>query len=367
MGEEYCDIKRIFNKGYSLVEKTTPVDPLNPVTAFYLTNRFADFQRELPAPQTGNKQEWEEWRTALRARLREVFCLDAYGDVPTPEIKVLAEEKCETYIRQKIAYESLPGNWVSAYLLIPDGISDPVPAVLCPHGHFRGGKDSVVFPKKAAGKAYAHEFAKNGFVALAPDNAGMAVPPDLGTNERDVPISFLKGHNEGGCNLLFRRLNHMGLDITGFRVFELMVALNILCSMKQVDNKRIGCAGLSGGCWLSQVLAALDTRVSAVILSGYFTTFVQTAWLGHCVCHHPFGIGKICDMPDISALIAPRFQFVESGMKDIYYPVEPAYSMVKKAYELLGAEENIDMDLYDGGHEFHGTNSIPWMISMLTK
>ena len=83
----------------------------------------------------------------------------------------------------------------------------------------------------------------------------------------------------------------MGLDLTGLRVFDLMAALNLLAARPDVDSRRIGCAGLSGGCWLSQVLTALDGRVRAVVLSGFFTTFVQTVWHSHCICHHPFGIG----------------------------------------------------------------------------
>jgi hypothetical protein len=195
----------------------------------------------------------------------------------------------------------------------------------------------------------------------------MSVPEHKGTNERDVPADYAVGQRESGCNLLFRRLQHMGLDITGFRVFELQVGLNILSSLKEVNSSRIGCAGLSGGCWLTQVLAALDTRVKAAILSGYFTTFVQTAWLGHCVCHHPFGIGKYCDMPDISALIAPRPQFIEAGKLDVQYPLEPAFSMVRRGYELLGAGDNLGLDNFDGTHAFHGVKSIPWMIEHLKK
>ena len=41
---------------------------------------------------------------------------------------------------------------------------------------------------------------------------------------------------------------------------------------------------------------------------------------------------ELCDLPDLSTLIAPRPQFVESGISDTPYPHEPAYSMTLKAY-----------------------------------
>jgi hypothetical protein len=206
------------------------------------------------------------------------------------------------------------------------------------------------------GMAYGREFARRGLVVLAPDNAGMG--------ERDVEPDQV-GPKKNGCWLAWVRLNQMGLDLTGLRVFDLMAGLNLLTSRPDVDTRRIGCAGLSGGCWLSQVLTALDRRIKAVILSGFFMTFVQTTWHGHCICHHPFGIGRFCDMPDLSALIAPRPQFVESGKQDTDYPFEPAFTMVQNAYDLLCVPDRLGLDRYDGGHMFRGEVSIPWMVEQL--
>jgi len=348
-------MKRITNTSYPLIEKPKPVDAEHPVTARFMTNHYVDFQCELTFPDSSELAVWNVWREKLRTKLKQILCIESWGDVLTPEIQILEQQNCDGYLRQKIAYETFPENWAVAYLLIPKQVESPTPAVLCPHGHVNGAKLGVVEPGMGPGIAYGHEFAQRGFVVLAPDNVGMG--------ERDVPESETSGSR--GCDLLFRRLNYMGLDLTGLRVFELMVGLNILCAMEQVDSSRIGCAGLSGGCWLAMVTTALDERIKAVILSGYFTTFMQTSWHGHCLCHHPHGIGKLCEMPDIAALIAPRSQFVESGKQDYPYPVEPAFSLVRRAYELLGAEKNLGLDQYDGGHMFYGANSISWMVEQL--
>ena len=262
---------------------------------------------------------------------------------------------CAGYRRHKVAYETLSGNWVSAYLLIPD-VCGRRPAVVCPHGHVTGAKQNVVGETEPLGVAYAHELAQRGLVALAPDNAFMG--------ERDTPGGLRPG-GASSCMVGWARLNQMGLDLTGFRIFDLMAGINMLVQLPEVDARRIGCAGLSGGCWLSQVLSALDQRIKAVILSGFFTTFVQTTWYGHCVCHHPFGIGLLCDLPDISALIAPRPQFVESGISDTLFPHEPAYAMTREAYKFLGAAEHLQLHRYKGGHLFNGKRSIPWMVKQL--
>jgi dienelactone hydrolase len=284
-----------------------------------------------------------------------VLRLDAWGETRRPaELRLLDSEPGPGYTRRKVAYEALPGNWVVAYLLVPDDLRGRAPAALCAHGHVKGAKRSVADPELALGVAYGHELARRGVVVLAPDNAGQG--------ERNAVPE--KGE-VAGCDLLFRRLNLLGLDLTGLRIFELQVGLSLLASLPEVDGARIGGAGLSGGCWLVQVLAALDDRVGAVVLSGYVTTFAQTSWHGHCVCHHPRGIGELCEMHDLSALIAPRPQFVEWGDQDTSRPLEPAFSQIRRAYDLVGAGEGLALDVFPGGHLFHGARSLPWLAEKL--
>lgn len=324
-------------------------------TADYLDARYRPFDRRLGFPRTRSKRVWARWRKELREALRDTLTLEALGEVPVPALEVIRSKQCESYVRHEVEYETLPGSRVRAFLLIPDRGPARKPAVVCPHGHVPGASEGTVDPQQSLGAAYAHELAKRGVVTLSPDNAG--------NGARDVA----PGEAVRGCDLLWRRLNHVGLDLTGFRVFELMAAVNLLERHPEVHPGRIGAAGLSGGCWLSQVLTALDDRIRAVVLSGYYSTFEQTAWVGHCLCHHPRGIGLLCDMPDLSALIAPRPLFVESGRQDLPYPVEPAFSITQEAYRLLDAEENLHLHRYVGGHKFHGKKSLPWLVSELCK
>ncbi|MBI4530264.1 MAG: hypothetical protein HY709_01980 [Candidatus Latescibacteria bacterium] len=348
-------MRRVTRTPHPLIEPMRSVGLEQPQTASFLNNHYFEFERRFPYPGSRNPDDWKRWRRRLRRALRKTLRLDQLGPIPIPQPVVLETVEGEGYERQKIAYETFPGNWVSAYLLIPRG-GGRRSAVICPHGHVKGGKEGVVTPQNAIGVAYGHEFARRGLIVLAPDNAGMG--------ERDInPDQAL--HGSGGCMLAWVRLNHVGLDLTGLRVFDLIAGVSLLMTRPDVAPWRIGCAGLSGGCWLSQVLAALDRRIKAVILSGFFTTFVQTVWHGHCICHHPFGIGRLCDLPDLSALIAPRPQFVESGKQDTAYPLEPAFTMVRRAYDLLGVADRLGLDSYEGGHMFRGGMSIPWMVEQL--
>ncbi len=327
----------------------------------YLDSRFRPLKPELPFPRGTDLSLWESWRQELLGALRGVLNLDCLGPVPTPVPEVMETAWREKYLRHTIRYETMPGNWARAFLLVPKGGPARKPAVICPHGHVTPWwVDCVVDPNadpnKTWGVAYAHELARRGMVVLAPEGAGQ------GTRKSPSDQTPL------GCRSVWSRLNLMGLDLTGFRIFELMAGINLLQARDDVRPDRIGAAGLSGGCWQSQVLAALDERIRAVILSGFFVTFEQTVWAeDHCICHYPKGIGRICEMPDVAALIAPRPLFVESGTQDTSYPVEPAFSITKEAYRLLGAEGHIQIDLYEGGHKFRGEKSIPWLVSELSK
>ena len=292
---------------------------------------------------------FEEWQNQLTSNLKE--CLGPFPEKPVPlNSRVISTEKFEKFTLHRVIYDSRSDSPVPAYLLIPHGIREKSPAVLCIHGHVPEGKANLVFGDGQYGVPYGRELAEQGLVTLCPDNAGMGE----------------RAHPSGGCDFLWRRLNLLGHDLTGYRVYDLIRSVDYLQSLSEVDETRIGIAGLSGGCWLGIVHAALDPRVQAAILSGYFTTFAQTSWFGHCICHHPKGIGELCEMPDIAGLIAPRPIFVEWGNQDTSRPVHPAFEITQKIYSVANAEDQITLHEFEGGHVFSGQRSFPWLIQELS-
>ncbi len=292
--------------------------------------------------------EWRTWRGRLLPELWERF--GPFPDKAAPlKPKIVSTQAFDTFTHHKLIYSSREDVPIPAHLLIPHGITGKTPAVLCIHGHVRSGKEDVAFGAGEYGVPYGRALAERGVITLCPDNAGMGE----------------RAHPSGGCDFLWRRLNLLGYDLTGYRVYDLMRGVDYLRSLPEVDGDRIGSAGLSGGCWLGMVHAALDDRVKAAVLSGFFTTFAQTSWVGHCICHHPKGIGEVCEMPDIAGLIAPRPIFVEWGTEDTSRPVHPAFEMARKIYRAAGAAESIALHEFEGGHLFSGEKSLPWLVRSL--
>ncbi len=319
-------------------------------SAELLDHNFADHKPRLSFVPTYRDDAWRDWRIQLLPELREQ--LGPFPDEAFPlNPRIVSTESYDKITIHKVIYHSREDAPIPAYLSIPKGVTAKTPAVLCIHGHVPGGKESVISGDGEFGSPYGRDLAEQGVITLCPDNAGMGE----------------RAHPSGGCDFLWRRLNYLGYDLTGYRVYDLMRGVDYLQSLPEVDERRIGIAGLSGGCWLGIVHAALDERVQAAVLSGYFTTFAQTSWFGHCICHHPKGIGELCEMPDIAGLIAPRSIFVEWGTEDVSRPVHPAFEMAQRIYRAANAGDQIALQEFGAGHLFSGEQSLPWLVQTLSQ
>ena len=124
-------MRRVTHTAYPLVEAVQEVGPEQPQTASFLHQRYFEFERRLAYPQSRDPADWQQWRRRLRQALRRTLCLDQLGGVPTPQPRVLKTEGGDGYQRLKLAYETLPGNWVSAYLLV--GLGEDTVTLLDPH------------------------------------------------------------------------------------------------------------------------------------------------------------------------------------------------------------------------------------------
>src|SRR5204863_2956400 len=87
-----------------------------------------------------SKEEWEVRRKELREQL-----LVAVGLWPLPEktpLNAVVHGKIDRdeYTVEKVFFASLPGHYVSGNLYRPKNRAGKLPAVLCPYGHWPGGR-----------------------------------------------------------------------------------------------------------------------------------------------------------------------------------------------------------------------------------
>jgi dienelactone hydrolase len=138
---------------------------------------------------------------------------------------------------------------------------------------------------------------------------------------------------------------------------------------KDLDAKRVGCMGISGGGTCTTFSAALEPRIRAALISGYLNTFRDSVMsLSHCIDNYVPGILNWAEMYDIAGLIAPRPLAVESGEKDDIFPIaasRASFARVKKVYEIFGAGDLVYHETFDAAHSFSGRQGLPFLARRL--
>src|SRR5262249_49937199 len=103
-------------------------------------DRPKDLNGYFPFTPPASKAAWEARRKELREQV-----LVAVGLWPIPEKTPLTpvvhgKIDRDDYTVEKVFFASHPGHYVCGNLYRPKGKSGKLPAVLCPHGHWRNGR-----------------------------------------------------------------------------------------------------------------------------------------------------------------------------------------------------------------------------------
>ncbi|HUY12760.1 MAG TPA: dienelactone hydrolase family protein [Terriglobia bacterium] len=154
------------------------------------------------------------------------------------------------YQLRKLRYEIVPGFYGTALLYEPAHLSGKVPAVLNVMGHFDTLGNTVEFEQK-----FCINQALRGMIALNPDWLGMG-----------------ELNQSGNEHWFAAHLDLVGMNGVGLFYLAMRKGLDYLAQDPNVDQRRIGMTGLSGGGWQTIVLSSLDPRVAvSVPVAGYTT------------------------------------------------------------------------------------------------
>jgi dienelactone hydrolase len=156
--------------------------------------------------------------------------------------------------------------------------------------------------------------------------------------------------------------------LMGQRVWAGLCGLQQLAEHPLVDAaKGLGLVGLSLGGEVAMYIGALDERVVATVCSGWITTIANMK-NGHCPCWNFPGLEDTFDFADVFALVAPRRLVLENGLEDPSFPTpvaRDAHAAVARAYDVLGAVEQLSLVLHPGAHVFEGTLGYNAMAEVL--
>ena len=316
--------------------------------------RLGQTHHEDPLPE-GRPDEFDAWRERRRRVLRALL-----GPEPAPvplDLEVLESTACDGYRRDRIVFDSEDTMSVPAYLLVPDSRAEGPPgaAVLACHGHGPGKSQAVGLEHTAMPNAdYALALARRGYVVLAPDLRCFGERLDWGPED----------HYACDTNLVHATM--AGWNPLGQNVWDLQRCLDVLAQHPLVDPARLGMVGISYGGTVTLFTAALDERVAAAVVSGYFSSWAESHKmpLNMCGSQVMFGMLGRLEHEDLGALIAPRPLLIESGRHDDLFPVATAAESVRRTrlvYDELGAGDRLVHDIFEGGHQWHGDEALPFL------
>ncbi|NLG28467.1 MAG: hypothetical protein GX557_11190 [Chloroflexi bacterium] len=201
----------------------------------------------------------------------------------------------------------------------------------------------------------------NGLAALAVEQLGFGHRRDEAARERGAGASSCQP--AAGAALLF------GQTMVGWRVWDVIRALDYLETRPEIDARRVACCGISGGGTITFFAACCEPRLKAAYTSGYYNTFADSIMiLAHCIDNYVPGIMRYAEMYDLAGMIAPRLFFVESGTQDPIFPVQAtryAVSRAREVYRVFGAEQNLGVEIFEGEHSFRGVEGMRFLRERL--
>lgn len=280
-----------------------------------------------PVPGSESREAWERARPRVREQVQSML-----GLLPMSKRTPLRARITGTLVRpryriEKLVFQSLPGLYVTGNLYLPEAASGRGPAILYVCGHS---------PHPAGAKADYQDralwFVEHGYVCLVLDTLEFG----------EVP-----GIHHGLHDLNMWHWLSLGYTPAGVEVWNAIRALDYLETRPEVDMKRVGITGISGGGAMSWYVPAVDDRIAAAApVCGTFTYGSQAAhWraFGQCDCIYYHNTYRL-DLTAVAALIAPRPLLFCSGHRDADFPLDghqAVYEGARRHYRLYGQEERV--------------------------
>ncbi len=275
--------------------------------------------------------QWEERKQRTRAALERMLFHDLRWPASPPPARITGRVERRDYTVENLVIETLPRLHLTANLYLPRSGQKPFPVILYQCGH--ANKDRYI--------RHGAWFAAHGIAVLVMDNIEMG----------EIEFTHHGVYSNGWFHWYSRGFSPLAAELLNARR-----ALDYLCTRKDLDSRRIGATGRSGGGMTTFFLAALDERVKASApVSGTLSTkgwITQRLSSAHCDCQNPVNSYGLL-YSEIGALIAPRKQLVVNADADRGFPMDAVTEMVDKMreiYRLYKAEESLGLAVAPGGH-----------------
>jgi dienelactone hydrolase len=294
--------------------------------------------------------DWEKKRPEYRKQF-----LDSIGLWPLPprsDLHATVTGKVETdlFTVEKLHFQSRPGLYVTANLYVPKRAKLPAPAVLYVCGHANVVIDKLSYGSKVYYQRHGAWFAEHGYVCMILDT---------------LELGEIRGEHHGTYSRGMWWWQALGYTPAGVECWNAMRALDYLQTRKEVDAKKLGVTGRSGGGATSWWVAAADDRVHCIvpvagiadlqshILEGVVPRLRDGVIAGHCDCMYMVNTYR-WDFAHVAALCAPRPLLLGNSDVDDIFPVAGYRRLAentRRIYELYGAADRFQLLETKGPHK----------------
>ena len=301
-------------------------------------------------------EECRRWQAEFAAKLRDLL-----GPFEPPKTwRTVVERTVELadHRREELVLIAKGLPPLPLHLLIPKGKEGKRAGLVAVHGHGSFGHDIVAGRELTPGMEdeikqlnydYGRQLVRRGYVVAVP----CLTPFGRRLGDRKA-----YGGNDP-CAVTFVRLQLLGKVLMAENLRDILWSLKFLAGHEKVDADRLGCVGLSYGGRMTMLAAAMEPRIKVAVVSGALNC-LQERIQGRYSCGAQAipELLQFGDVPEIASLIAPRPCLWEVGSRDTLLPKawqDIALKRIERAYEALAAKKNLQVDRFEGGHEWHGT------------
>jgi dienelactone hydrolase len=302
--------------------------------------------------------------------------------VPAPantplNVKQVKVKEFDTYTAWRVWFDTVPGVQAYGILLVPK-TPGPKPALICVHGH-QGTPEIVAgflsddVLKNNIYRTFGRTAVQRGYVAWCPMIQGYY-------SEEHQPQD---GPDSKGRDLLHKKALLTGRTLMGLEVAKLRRGVDFLETLPDVDRSRIGIYGLSKGGHYTLYTAGIETRLKAVVVSGWFNDRAKKVG-GYKTEDNPtpfitrthrseYYLPDLLDRfgdAELAWMIAPRPLLIEAGTKDDSVNVHFAREEFQRVQAVYGRLDKSSLAVFapfDGPHQIHGVDSFPFLDHWLKK
>ena len=287
-------------------------------------------------------EDWKANRERFRQELFEMLSLSPLPERGELKAQVTGKTDHPQFTVERLHFQSMPGLYVTANLYIPKGLAKPAPTILYLTGHGPVISNGVSYGNKVTYQHHGAWFARNGYVCMTLDT---------------LQLGEILGLHHGTHRESLWWWNSRGYTPAGVEAWNSIRALDYLETRKEVDAKRFGATGRSGGGAYSWWIAALDDRIKAAApvagITDLHNHVVDGVVEGHCDCMFIVNTYR-WDYALVAALVAPRPLLIANTDSDGIFPLDGVvrvHSKVRRIYNLHNAANKLGLLITEGPHK----------------